>query len=415
MADSLVTYHFFALVVKCSNTAGGFIYLGSNDSTTPPTAPPAPYDTQFPDLDFFPAIPPGPTIQGGETYFVNITDDNFVSPSVSGADYYLIRTIIYTPNANGQSSPLYNPLQYTALDQNSVDVISTQPDGASTCPPKTCYSYCLVGTPCGQSDTDISIPLSSFTGYADPGYPTEYITLFPHITNTFLPPAPGDEQYYLVNISDPNYAYPTFLAKEIIVGDCISGDCNVKNKPFLNSNTVTVENVVPTTETCSSQTCYILENCENNLETLEAGPSIAYYLGTVVKISGSDKCWTVKEATFCTDPFNIVNYTVVDVCEDCISCLPTVEPEIPRVLPQYFEDFTQTTENQNQIDVSIKFANAYYQLFKSLKHGMEITCNNVDLDAITIKKKLCDLNTLYDASVCTIVEPTPVTPCDEPS
>lgn len=160
------------------------------------------------------------------------------------------------------------------------------------------------------------------------------------------------------------------------------------------------------------ETCYVLENCVNHLETLEASSTIAYYLGTVVKVAGSDNCWYVKETTVCTDP---PDYTVIDVCEDCVSCLPSVEPDIPRVLPQYFEDFTQITENQNQIDVSIKFANAYYQLFKFLKHGMEITCNNVDLDAITIKKKLCDLNTLYDASVCTIVEPTPVTPCDEPS
>ena len=415
MADSLVTYHFFALVVKCGSPGSGFIYLGSDDSTTTPTAPPAPYDTLFPNLDFLPAFPPGPVIVGTETYFVNITDDDFISPSVSGADYYLIRTIVYTPNGAGVPSPLLNPLQYTALDQNSIEVISTEPDGTSQCPPKTCYSYCLVGTPCGQSDIDISIPLSSFTGYTDPGYPVDYITLFPDITNTVFPPAPGDEKYYLVNISDPNYPYPTFLAKEIIVGDCVSGECDVQDKPFLNPDTVTVASVVPTTETCSSQTCYILENCENNLETLEAGPSIAYYLDTIVKISGSDKCWLVKEAIFCTDPFDIVNYTVVDVCEDCVSCLPTVEPEIPRVLPQYFENFTQTTENQNQIDVSIKFANAYYQLFKFLKHGMEITCDNVDLDVITIKKRLCDLSTLYDESVCTIVEPIPVIPCAEPS
>ena len=410
-----MTYHFFALVTSCSNSSGGFIYLGAADQATAPTAPPSPYDTLFPNIDYLPWISPGPSNSGSETYFTYISDNNFTTPNISGAGYYLVRTIIYTPNGAGTSSPILNPNAYTALDQNSITILSTLPDGATACPPKECFSYCLVGTPCGSSDTDISIPLSSFIGYEDPGYPVDYLSLFPYIDNTVNPPAPGDEKYYWVNISDSNYPYSTFLAKSIIVGDCVSGECNVENKELLNPDTVTVLDVLETSATCPDFLCYTLQNCENNLETLEAGPSIAYYLGTVVKITGSDKCWFVKESTICTDPLNVAEYKVVDVCEDCISCLPTVEPEIPRVLPQYFEDFSQTLENRNQIDISIKFANAYYQLFKTLKHGMEATCTNVDIDQITIKKKLCDLESLYDASVCTITTPVVVTPCAEPS
>jgi len=161
--------------------------------------------------------------------------------------------------------------------------------------------------------------------------------------------------------------------------------------------------------------CYTLRNCENNLETITASSTIAYYLGTVVKVAGSDACWTVVDFTTCPEGYVPPDYTVTKECETCVQCLPLVEADIPRVFPEYFEDFAQTTETTNQIDINIKFANAYYQLFKTLKHGMEATCTNVDIDQITIKKKLCDLESLYDASVCTITTPVVVTPCVEPS
>jgi hypothetical protein len=166
-------------------------------------------------------------------------------------------------------------------------------------------------------------------------------------------------------------------------------------------------------ETCSGNNCVLLQNCENTSEQLVATSELFFYIGTVVKIAGSDKCWNVLANGPCSAS---ASYTVVEVCDNCISCLPVVEPAIPEVLPQYFEEFTQTSETQNEIDTSIKFANAYWDIYKSLKHGIESLCTNIDIDRITVKKKACDLAKLYDANACIVPEPAPEPEvCVEPS
>lgn len=158
-------------------------------------------------------------------------------------------------------------------------------------------------------------------------------------------------------------------------------------------------------ETCYGFNCVILENCENNSEQLIAPPSFAAYIGSTIKIEGSDKCWQVLSNNGTCSGIEYI--TATSVCSDCIDCLPQAEPEIPRVIPQYFEDFTQTTEDQCEIDTNVKFANAYWELFKSLKHGMESSCQTIDIDRITVKKKEIDIAKLYDATVCVIPEPAP--------
>lgn len=167
-------------------------------------------------------------------------------------------------------------------------------------------------------------------------------------------------------------------------------------------------------QTCYGNNCMILKNCENNSEQLIAPPSLAPYLGSTVKIEGSDKCWQVLYNTGnCAAAEDVV---VTSVCSDCVDCLPQVEPEIPRVIPQYFEDFTQTIEDQCEVDTNVKFANAYWELFKSLKHGMESSCQTIDIDKITVKKKEIDIAKLYDATACVVPEPTPeLEVCVEPT
>lgn len=158
-------------------------------------------------------------------------------------------------------------------------------------------------------------------------------------------------------------------------------------------------------ETCYGFNCVILENCENNSEQLIAPPSFAAYIGSTIKIEGSDKCWQVLSNN--GSCYGIEYITSTSVCSDCIDCLPQVEPEIPRVIPQYFEDFTQTIEGQCEVDTNVKFANAYWEIFKSLKHGMESSCQTIDTDRITVKKKEIDIAKLYDATACVIPTPTP--------
>jgi hypothetical protein len=164
--------------------------------------------------------------------------------------------------------------------------------------------------------------------------------------------------------------------------------------------------------TCYGNDCFILENCENTSEQLFASAALGPYLGSTVKIVGSDKCWHVIANGPCD---GAVDYVVDSVCDTCVACLPLVESPIEKVEPQYFEDFTKIEDTQNEIVTNTKFANAYWDLYKSLKHGIESNCNTVDLDQITIKKKACDINQLYDAEACIITTPPVEIPCPEPT
>ena len=157
-------------------------------------------------------------------------------------------------------------------------------------------------------------------------------------------------------------------------------------------------------ETCSGINCVILQNCENDADQLYATADLSFYIGSVVKIEGSDKCWSVLPNGPC---IGSQQYTVTQVCTDCLTCLPLPVQEIPKVIPQYFEEFTQTAETQNELDINVKFANAYWDIYKSLKHGIESVCTNVDTDRITIKKKACDLAKLYNETACIIPTPAP--------
>jgi len=172
--------------------------------------------------------------------------------------------------------------------------------------------------------------------------------------------------------------------------------------------------IKPPDETCYGFNCIILENCENNALQIIVPPNFNAYLGSVLKLEEYEGCWEAKSNTGVCGAAEQV--TVTQVCEDCVTCLPVIEPDIPRVVPQYFENFTQTIETQCEIDTNVKFANAYWELFKSLKHGMASSCDTIDLDRITVKKREIDLAKLYDATACVIPEPTPEPEvCIEPS
>lgn len=212
------------------------------------------------------------------------------------------------------------------------------------------------------------------------------------------------------NLSNlPGTYYTAGLCPAVIGEEC--AECSVNVAGALSFDSISI--LSPTEgETCSGDNCITLQNCENSSEQLYATAELSFYIGNVIKIAGSDKCWNVIPNGPCVES---QQYTVTQVCDDCLTCLPVVEPAIPEVLPQYFEEFTQTTETQNEIDTNIKFANAYWDVYKSLKHGIESVCTNVDIDKITVKKKACDLAKLYDETVCVIPAPAPEPEiCEEP-
>lgn len=256
-------------------------------------------------------------------------------------------------------------------------------------------NYCLIIYPVcveGAEPIYLYIGNSSYDSSYDIFTLDDFFITFDNIPNL-----PGT--YYTAGLC------PTLIGEECL--ECISNPGGAF--PF---ESITIG--APTEgETCSGNNCVILQNCENTSDQLFATSELSFYIGSVVKITGSDKCWNVLANGDCS---TAESYTVIQVCEDCNTCLPVVEPAIPEVLPQYFEEFTQTSETQNEIDTNIKFANAYWDIYKSLKHGIESVCTNIDIDRITVKKKACDLAKLYDANACIVPEPAPEPEvCVEPS
>ena len=171
---------------------------------------------------------------------------------------------------------------------------------------------------------------------------------------------------------------------------------------------------------------YILEDC---LDPDTAPPiysftsSLADAVDQVVKLEGSELCWGVSTVVF--DDQTITNVVIAtneadvpQIFADCECCLPTPEPapiKYTRVIPKPDRKFYQIKESQCDVTANIRFAEGYYRLFKTLKHGIANACDNIDLDKLWIKKNLSDLAVINDPTACTVA--TPVTPviCPEPS
>jgi hypothetical protein len=260
-------------------------------------------------------------------------------------------------------------------------------------------NYCLVVYP---ACVDNALPIYIFAGK---GGVTDM-----ELYNTF-----GIFGDWFIEINLPGFSgiyYSDGFCPAIIGEECVECSFNPEHTIVSDDINILAEKIEG--ETCYGDNCIILENCENNALEIIVPPNFNAYLGSVLKIEEYPGCWEAKYNTgTCSAAENV---TVLQVCEDCVTCLPVVEPDIPRVVPQYFENFTQTIETQCEIDTNVKFANAYWELFKSLKHGMASSCDTIDLDRITVKKREIDLAKLYDATACVIPEPAPEPEvCIEPS
>ena len=169
---------------------------------------------------------------------------------------------------------------------------------------------------------------------------------------------------------------------------------------------------------------YVLYDCSEKANPIYSNsPELDAVVGKVIKIEGSTSCWEVAITQF--DEQTLVNvviatnsYDIPQIFKDCECCLPPVPPEpvkYTRVIPKPDRHFYQVTQSQCDIRGNIRFADAYYRLFKNLKYGINSQCDTVNLDKVWIKKQLSDLAVINDPTACVITTPPVTVICPEPS
>jgi hypothetical protein len=169
---------------------------------------------------------------------------------------------------------------------------------------------------------------------------------------------------------------------------------------------------------------FILEDCSETEDPIYSFSSdLLPVIGKVINIVGSEACWEVSTVVF--DEQTITEVTIAtneadvpQIFADCECCLPAPEPapiKYTRVIPKPDRHFYQITQSQCDIQGNIRFANAYYRLFKNLKYGVNSQCDTVNLDKVWIKKQLSDLAIINDPTACVITTPVASVICPEPS
>lgn len=282
----------------------------------------------------------------------------------------------------------------------------------------SCYRYCLVGSDCSDpGGLTVAVPITVYESEQDDGYPEIYDTLMPGLYNDINPPAPIDTFYYLININDPNFPYENFVARAVVGGLCSSPtgfDCDVElGGLVVDSSTIEVTATLPNGSSCPTLDCFTLTNCAKPTETIIVSNVISVYQGMVVALQEyPGKFWFVGDPAICIDELS--NVTVVETYATCEDTLPPVTEQYVRIEPKPDRNFSMITVSEQDIRDNVRFGNSYYDLFRSLKYGINNFCDNLTLEKTWMRKELSDMNQLLDTSVCTI--PTPVVPevCVEP-
>ena len=169
---------------------------------------------------------------------------------------------------------------------------------------------------------------------------------------------------------------------------------------------------------------FILEDCLEDANPIYSFTTdLLNSIGKVIKIEGSELCWGVSVIVF--DEQTTIDVTIAtndadvpQIFDDCACCLPAPEPapvKYTRVIPKPDRHFYQITQGQCDIKANIRFADAYYRLFKNLKYGINSQCDTVSLEKVWIKKQLSDLATINDTTACVITTPPTPVICPEPT
>jgi len=168
---------------------------------------------------------------------------------------------------------------------------------------------------------------------------------------------------------------------------------------------------------------YALYDCKEKANPIYSdSPELDAVVGKVIKIEGGTGCWEVSivqldEQTLVDVTIATNSYGIPQIFDDCECCLPPVPPEpvkYTRVIPKPDKKFYQITQSQCDIQGNIRFADAYYRLFKNLKYGINSQCDTVNLEKVWIKKQLSDLAVINDPTSCVIVKEPVTVICPEP-
>ena len=193
---------------------------------------------------------------------------------------------------------------------------------------------------------------------------------------------------------------------------------------------ITILNNFGTCPDCASQLpgpppVYELTNCLDPLIIRYTYNSqFAQAIDSVVHLTlDPEECWSVAQIEF--DDQEIIDVSILEneagvlqIFEDCECCLPAPEPtpvKYVRSEPKADRIFYQIAQSQCDINANIRFANAYYTLFKFLKHGMGNCCDNLDMDKLWIGKELSDYAVINDPTACIIKTPIVSVVCPEPT
>lgn len=167
---------------------------------------------------------------------------------------------------------------------------------------------------------------------------------------------------------------------------------------------------------------YLLVSCiDDTIYMYSDTPELSNASGKVIKIVGSDSCWLVSivnytDQTLVDVAIAINSHNIPQIFADCECCLPTPPPapvKYVRSEPKADRTFYKIAQSQCDITANVKFANAYYNIFKQIRYGIASNCE-VDEHKILLKKELSDLATLYDPTACVITTPVKSVVCPEP-
>jgi len=258
------------------------------------------------------------------------------------------------------------------------------PDPNPTTPPTCCASI----FPCEGGN-----PITVYIGSDDS---LDYDTWESLIGNTItidLPEYPG-----------------TFIVDSICcIGEEVLDPCLDSAPCLLNSVVIDLTDVTDLGGALCPEIVYVLTNCESN-QTIFTNSELGFYVNSVITIQEYTGCWQVSLRE---DRVTTEEVTLITGYDDCLCCLGPEPPKYTRIIPAPNRVFYKVP-SQCDITTNVKFANAYYNIFRQIRYGIAVNCE-VNEDRILIKKELNDLSAIYDATACVITTPPVAVICPEPS
>jgi hypothetical protein len=257
------------------------------------------------------------------------------------------------------------------------------PDPDPPTPPTCCASI----FPC-EGGNPITVYIGTDTS-------SDYATWSSYLGNTItidLPEYPG-----------------TFIVDSICcIGETILDPCLNSAPCLLNSVVIDLADVIDLGEIPCSVPCYALTNCKSN-QTILTSTNLWEYVNSVITIEEYPGCWQVSLREGCVDEADV---TLISGYDDCLCCLGPEPPKYTRIIPAPNRVFYKLP-SQCDVTTNVKFANAYYNIFRQIRYGIAVNCE-VNEDRILIKKELNDLAAIYDATACVITTPPVAVICPEP-